>query len=89
MRVCCWPDYKRPSSVSNKQSHVASFAAMVSGMYSASVNKRIMVGFLFEHQLTSPPFTMKMKLDVNFRLFLSPAQSESEYPSIGSLFSPP
>ena len=89
IRVCCWPSCRRPSSVSNKQSHVASFVPKVSEMYSASMDERTMVGYFFEYELTSPSFSMKMKLNVNSRLSLLPAQSESEYLSMRSLSLPP
>lgn len=63
---------------------MASLAAKVSAVYFASVENRATFACLLEHQLISPPFSMKMNPDVDFRLFLSPAQSESEYPSIFS-----
>lgn len=68
----------------SKWSHVASLAASVRAMYSASMDDKAMVGCHFEHQLTGPPLSIKMKPKVDFRLFLSQAQAESEYPSTKS-----
>lgn len=64
--------------MSNRRIHIASFAASINAMYSASVDNRATVGCLLEHQLTGPPFSMKMKPEVNFQLSKSPAQSESD-----------
>ena len=86
MRVCCWSGYKRPNSVSNSRIHVASFAASVNAIYSTSVDNRVTVGCLLEYQLTGPPFSMKIKPEVDFRLSKSPAQSKSEYPLTKQLF---
>ncbi len=66
------------SSVSSRQSQVASLAANVSAIYSASVEEGATVDCLLGHQLIGPLFSMKMKPDVDFRLFLLPAQFESE-----------
>ncbi len=74
-----WPSLsRRPTSVSSSLSQVDSFAARVSATYSASVDESATVAYLFEHQLTGPPFSMKMKPDVDFLVAWSPAQSESE-----------
>lgn len=75
--------------MSNRRSQVASFAANVKARYSASVDERATVDCLLQHQLTGPPLRIKMKPEVDFRLSLSPAQSESEYPSTSKLFWPP
>lgn len=72
--------------MSKRRSHVASFAAKVRAMYSTSVDNNATVGCFFKHQLTNPLFSMKMKLEFDFRLFLLLAQSEFEYPSTKSLF---
>lgn len=50
-----------------EQCHVASFAARVRAMYSASVDDNATVGCFFEHQLTGPPFNMKIKPEGDFR----------------------
>ena len=71
--------------MSRSYSQVASFAASVRAIYSALVDEKATVGCLFEHQLIGPPLSIKMKPEVDFQLFLSPAQSESEYPSTSSL----
>ena len=47
-----------PSSVISKRSHVASFAAKVSAIYSASVDDNVTVICLLEHQLIGPLFSM-------------------------------
>lgn len=89
IKTCCWLGCRRPSSVSRSYSQVASFAAGVKLMYSALVDhERATVGCLFEHQLTGPLLSMKIKSEVDFQLFLSPAQSELEYLSTSSLFWP-
>ena len=62
----------------SKRNQVPSFAANVKAIYSASVEDRATVDCLLEHQLTEPPLSMKMNLNVDFRLSLSLAQSESE-----------
>lgn len=59
---------------------MASFAARVNATYSASVDDKAKIACLLEHQLTGPPFSMKMKPDVDFLVAWSPAQSELEYP---------
>ncbi len=69
----------------SRRSHVASLAASVRVMYSAFVDNKATVDCLFEHQLTGPPLSIKTKSEVDFRLSLSPAKSESEYPSTRSL----
>ncbi len=78
MRVCCWSGCSTPSSVCKSLSQLASLAAKVRVIYSALLDDSATLGCLLEHQLTGPPFSMKMKLNGNFRLSLSPAQSESE-----------
>ena len=81
--------WRRPSSVNNRSSHDASFAARVSAMYSASVDDNATVDGLWGYQLTGLLFSIKMKPDVDLRLSLSPAESESEHPSIANLSLPP
>lgn len=74
-----WPFlFSRPISVSSSLSQVVSFAARVSATYSTSADERATVAYLLEHQLTGPPFNMKMKPDVEFLVTWSPAQSESK-----------
>lgn len=67
---------------------MASFAAGIKAMYLALVDKRATIGYFFEHQLIRPLLSMKMKPEVDFRLSLFSAQSESEYLSTSSLFWP-
>lgn len=87
--ACYWSASNTPSFVKRSRRHVASLAARVSAIYSASVEDRATVACFLEHQLIGPPFSIKIKPDVDFRLSLSPAQSESEYPSIFSSSLPP
>ena len=54
------------------------FAAKVSATYFASVDDRATVACLLEHQLTGPPLSMKMNLDVDFLVAWSPSRSELE-----------
>ena len=68
-----------------RQSHVAPFAARVNAIYSASVNNKANVACFFEHQLTGLLLSMRIKLEVDFQLFLSPVQLESKHPSTSSL----
>ena len=75
--------------MSNRRSHIASFAANVNAIYSAWVDNKATVGCLLEYQLTGPPFSIKMKPEVDFRLSRSPAQLESEHPSTNSFSWPP
>lgn len=63
---------------------MASLAAKVSIVYSTFVEDRATVACFLEHQLIGLLFSMKVKLDIDFRLFLLPTQSELEYPSIFS-----
>ena len=86
--LACWSSGCRRPSLVRKRSQVASFAASVRVMYYAFVDDRATVDCLFEHQLTGPPLSIKTNPEVDLRLSLSPAQSESEYPSTSSLSSP-
>lgn len=72
------PAVRRPSSVRRRQSQVASLAAKVRAMYSASVEDSGTVACCLERQLTGPPFSMNINPEVDLLLVLSPAQSESE-----------
>lgn len=63
----------RPSSVKRSLSSVASFAANVRAMYLASIDDRATVRCLSEHQLIGLPFNMKIYLETEFLLSLSPA----------------
>ena len=89
MRACCLSSWSSHSSIRSSLSHIASFAARIRAMYSASVDNRVTVDCFFEHQLIGPPLSMKIKPEVDFRLFVLPAQSKSEYPSMRSLSWPP
>lgn len=60
------------------------FAARVSAIYLASVEDNAILDCLFGTQLTGPSFSMKTDPDRYLRLSLSPAQSESEHPSMTS-----
>lgn len=55
-------------------------------MYSTLVDDNAIIGCFLKYQLTGSLLSMKMKPEVDFWLFLSPAQFESKYPSIKSLF---
>lgn len=68
---------------------MASFTASVKTIYSASVDEKAIIGCLFEHKLIGPPLSMKMKPKVDFRIFLSSAQSKLEYLFTNSLLWPP
>lgn len=72
--------------MSSKQTIVASFVASVRAIYLVLIDNSIIVVCFLEHQLTVPLLSMKMKPEVDFWLFLLPAQSEFEYPSINSFF---
>ena len=65
--------------MSSSRNQVASFEASVKAIYSGSVDDSATVGCLLEHQLTGPPLSMKIKPEVDFRLSLSLAQSESQF----------
>ena len=64
-----------PSSVISKRSHVASFAAKVSAIYSASVDDNVTVVCLLEHQLIGLLFSMNTELQLDFRCYLSKVMS--------------
>lgn len=57
---------------------MASLAAKVRAIYSALVDDSIIMGCFLEYQLAETLFSIKMKSDVNFQLFLSLAQLESQ-----------
>lgn len=57
--------------MSSKCNQVASFAANMKAIYLASVENKVTVGCLLERQLIGPLLSIKMKPDVDFRLFLS------------------
>ena len=62
-----WPSLSSmPISVSSSLSQVAFIAARINVTYSASVDDQATVGCLLEHQLTGPPFSIKMNPDVDF-----------------------
>lgn len=86
IRTYCWLGCKRPSSISRSSSQVASFVTNVKAIYSILVDKRVNVSYLFKHQFTRSLLSMKMKLKIDFQLFISLASSKSEYLSISSLF---
>src|SRR5258707_15149867 len=67
-------------SLSNHLSHTASFAACPPAMYSASVLDNATALCFLELQLVAPPPSVKAYLEVDFRSFLSLAQSASAYP---------
>src|SRR5713226_3580597 len=68
------------SSLSNRLSHTASFAACPPAMYSASVLDRATALCFLELQLVIPPPSIKTYPEVDFLSFLSLAQSASAYP---------
>src|SRR5258707_6653873 len=67
-------------SLSNHLSHTTSFAACLPAMYSASVLDNAMALCFLELQLVAPPPSVKAYPEVNFRSFLSLAQSALVYP---------
>lgn len=89
IKAYCWLGYKKSNSISKRCSQVTFFTANVKVMYLALVEKKATVGYFCEHQRTGPPLSMKTKPEVDFQLFLSPAQSESEYPFTNRLSCPP
>lgn len=72
-------DCRSSSLARRSQSKVASFAAKVRAMYSVSIDDKVTVSCLFKHQLIGSPLSIKMKLEVDFWLFLSLA---NQNPSI-------
>lgn len=56
----------------SKRSQVASFVANVKVIYSASVEDKVIIDCLLEYQLIRPSLSIKMKLNIDFRFFLSP-----------------
>lgn len=76
-------DYKKPSLVSWSHSQVISFAASVKAIYLVLVDKKIIVSYLFKYQLTELPLSIKIKLKVDFQLFLFlPNQNWNIFPLI-------
>lgn len=56
--------------MNNEQSHIAFFMARVRVMYLVLVNKSAIMCYFLEHQLTGSLLSIKMKLEVDFWLFL-------------------
>lgn len=52
--------------MNSRHSHVAFLAASVKAIYSALVDDKVMVNCFLEHQLTGPPFSIKMTPEFNF-----------------------
>ena len=76
-------------NISDKRflNHMASFAACVSAMYSASVVESEIVSCLFDDQDTAPPLSMKTYPDMAcLSSWDIPSASENPY---NSAFSPP
>ena len=84
IKACCWLSYKKTSLVSGNWSHITSFAIKVRAIYSVLIDNYATIACFFEHQLTGPPLSMKIKPKVYLQLFLLPVQSESEYPYTNS-----
>lgn len=59
------------SSISRRQSYVASFTIRIKAKYSASVEDKVTVACFFKYQLISPLLSIKMKPKVDFYLSLS------------------
>src|SRR5438045_293790 len=72
------------SSFSKERSHIASFVAWVSHMYSASHEDRATTVCLLADQLTAPLPMFHTSTAVDRLVATSPAESESLYPSNGS-----
>src|SRR5947209_20453018 len=64
-------------SVITLRSHRASFAASEQAMYSASVLEVATTDCLVDFHETAPPDSVNRNPEVDFRVCLSPAQSES------------
>lgn len=64
-------------------SQIASLVAWVCATYSASQEDKETVGCLFEDQLIAPLPILNRKPEVERRVSISPAQSESVYPTNG------
>src|ERR1043166_3237037 len=73
------------SSVKSLLSQMASFAACVWPLYSASQVDRDTASCRFEDQLTTPLPTLKQYPDVDRRVSRSPPQSASVYPARGRI----
>lgn len=80
MRVYWSLSYSKQSLVSSRCIYVIFFATNVREIYLSSVDDRANVDCFFKFQLTGLPFNIKIKLNVNLRLSLSPAEFESGYP---------
>lgn len=78
MRAYYWLGCKKLSLVNSNHSHIASFAANIKAIYLASMDDKETVAYFLKHQLTGPPFSMKIKPEVNLQLFLSPTQLKSK-----------
>lgn len=85
MSACYWFGCRNSSFMSKRRSHVTSLAANVRAIYLVLVNNSAIIDGFFEHQLTGPSFSIKIKPEVNFWLSLSLTQVESEYSSTRGL----
>lgn len=73
MRTYFWLNCKRSNFISNSYVNIVFLAANISAIYSILVEKKATMSYFFEHQLTGPPFSIKIKPKVNFWLFKFPA----------------
>lgn len=58
---------------------MTSLAVKISIIYSSSIENRVIVAYYLEYQLFGLLFSMKMNQNIDFQLFLLPAQFESKY----------
>lgn len=87
--MCYQFDYRSPSFINKKQSPIAFLATNVRAIYLALVDNSAIVSCFFEHQLTGPLFSIKIKSFVDFWLSLSSAQFKFKYSLIRSQFQLP
>lgn len=57
--------WKKPSLINNSQSQIIFFAAKISIIYLAYIKKRVIITCLLEYQRAKPPFSIKIKLNVD------------------------
>ncbi len=80
--MSCLSRYKRTSFIRRRQSYFASLDASFKTIYLASLDDNKSVSPFFEYLPTNFFLSIKMKLKINIKLFLSPAQFKSEYLSV-------
>lgn len=68
--------------MSNRRSHIISFAAKIRVIYSVSIDDDAIVSCFFEYQFIVSLLNMKIKPTVDFEYSLLPTEFKSEYPFI-------